>query len=812
MIYEHFKTGFRHLLKDKFYTALNFSGLCLGLLLAMFIVTWIIEELNYDKHFTDSDKIYRVERDFSYNGRACEMPATSFNYAKALEHTFPDIEASTKMYPFNIFLLTQNEIYKKEKVHFADSNFFEIFNFQFLSGNPFNALDNLNSVVLTKQSAQSFFGKVNVLGETIKVKVEDLEYNLKITGIIKEVPQNTHFHPDVIIPLPLLKDYYKSLYNEWRANIGYTYIKINNNKNLAHIKSKLPEFLLQHAGPAYHTILQDNDDINDAIRLKLKNIEDIHLKSHLECELETNGDIRNIYLLASVALLIILLAVSNYINLANARSEIRSLEVGIRKVVGSSKLQLAFHFFLESFMMMLFAFVVSIILLFLLSPIYENLSGQEFRWIFFDSYLYFSLLLGSFFAVSLLAGLYPAIIISRFKILKSLKGKRQANNTNFSTKAALVVFQFFISIGLITFSLLVSLQINLIYKKDIGFDQNNLLVIDVNSPSLRNHFDSFKEQLLNVNGIKKVTSAGVVPVNQIYPSFTVQNPSSGQDIFLAYLGVNYDYIETFQIDLVAGRFFSRNFADSSCSRYVINEKTSRLLGFTNPEEAIGQQIKTKSHLVSTYDKAEIIGVVKDFNFKSLHEEIEPAGIQLLPEYLNAIFIRMNTTDQKTTIKEIKSLWKSRFPESEFNYSFLSDTILDQYRSEKGLQTKLVICTFLAVIIGCIGLFGLSVYILQQQTKEIGMRKVNGATSKMLIILFSKQYLNWIAISALFAFPVTYYLFRSWLTNFAIKIDFHYFWIVFILAWFIVIVISIVTIIGQTIKFSKLNPVDLLRDE
>jgi len=812
MIFEHIKIGFRHLIKDKFYTLLNFTGLCIGIVIALFITSYVIDEINFDNYFTDSERIYRVERDFNYNGMVREMPVTSFNYAKALESTFPEITSTTRVYPFEIYFNDPNNIFRKKLVHFADSNFFEIFNFNLAVGNALTALDNPNSIVLTKKSALQLFGSENVLGRSVQVKIENLEYSLKVTGIIDKIPNNTHFHPEIIVALPLLKEYYQRIYNEWRVNVGYTYIKIDNNKNLEKIKSQLPEFLLQNVDQAYRTMLQDDDDITDAIEVKLKNIEHIHLQSHLEYELETNGDIKNVYLLISIAVLIILLAVINYVNLTNARSEIRSLEIGIRKVVGSSKTKLALHFFLESFALIFFAYIISIILMFSLSNFYENISGKEFNWVFFNSFKYASILFGSFLIISLLAGLYPAIFISRFSILKSLKGKKQPQNKNVNSKASLVIFQFFISIGLICFSLLMALQIKLIHTKDIGFNKENLLVIDVDNPKVREQYDSFKDELEKISKVESITSAGTVPINQIYPSLTVRKPDATDDLFFAYIGINYDYFKTFEIDLLSGRLFSKEFSDTSEIRYVINERASKLLGYSDPIEAIGSFIETKSHLVSTYNRGEIIGVVKDFNFKSLHNNIEPAGIRVFPEYLNAIFVRISPNQINNTLKEIKAIWEKRYPESEFNYSFLSDTINKQYTSEKGLQSKIILSTVLAIIIGCMGLLGLSIYILQQRTKEIGIRKVNGANTNSLVFLFSKQYIKWITISALLVCPVCFLLFKNWLNNFAIKININYFWGIFLIAWLTITIISLITVIGQTIKYSKLNPVDVLKYE
>lgn len=812
MIFEHIKIGFRHLIKDKFYTLLNFTGLCTGIIIALFIATWVIDESNYDKHFSNSEKVFRVERNFNYNGMAREMPVTSFNYAEALLNTYPEIETATKIYPSEVYIQNKNQVFHKNRVYFADSNFFELFDFNLIAGDPAKVLQNPNSVILTKKSAIQLLGEENVLGKTLLIRVENLQFPLKVTGIIDHIPDNTHFHPEIIIPLPLLKEYLVRVYDEWRVNVGYTYIKLNDQRQANNLQSQFPEFLLKYVDPAYRTMLQDDDDITDAIEMKLKNLEDIHLKSHLEYELENNGNIKNLFLLSGIAILTLFLAVINYVNLTNARSEMRSLETGIRKVFGSHKLQLAVNYFIESLVLILLAFLVSIILLFLLSPLYQNISGSEFRWVFFDSPLYLGILAATFLFISLLAGIYPAIFISRFKILKALKGKKQVRHKKSDTKVYLVIFQFFISIGLITFALLMTLQVELIRSKDIGFNTSNLLYIEVDQPKVRQEYNSFKEELEKISQVKHVTSAGTVPINQIYPSLTVRKKQANEDLFFAYIGINYDYFKTMDIDLLAGRYFSPEFADTSEIRYIINERASRLLGYSNPEQAIGQQIETKSHLVSTYNKGEIVGVVKNFNIKSLHNKIEPVGIQLFPEYMNAIFVKLQPENMDESITKIKTLWQTRYPESEFNYSFLSDIIEEQYKPEKAFQLKLILSTILAVVIGCMGLLGLSVYILQQRTKEIGVRKVNGASVRSLVLLFSMQYLKWITISALFACPISYFLFKNWLNNYAVKIDFSYFWIIFILAWILISLISLLTVIGQTYRYSNLNPVDVLKYE
>lgn len=811
MIFAHLKIALRHFSKNRFYTFLNFFGLSLGLLISLYIATWVIDELNYDNYHVNSNRIYRVERDFNYNGVSREMPVTSFNYAKALQKDFPEIINSTRMYPREISLLDKNNIYRKRLVHFADSNFLEIFSFNLKKGNPSKALDEPNAIVLTEKAAQSFFGTKDVYGKTLKIKIDDLEYSVQVSGILEKIPDNTHFHPDIIVPLPMLKDLLQNIYTEWRVNIGYTYIHVNTD-NISNIEASLPEFLLQHAGSAYKTILHGDDDINDAIELKLKKLTDIHLKSHLEYELETNGDIKNIYLLSTIAVLILLLAISNYVNLTNAKSEIRSLEIGIRKVVGSSKFQVVKHFFTESMILILGVFIFSIILLFLLAPFYEQISEKEFNWVFFDSFNYFSLILLMFFAISFLAGIYPALFISRFKILKSLKGKKQIQHSKINTKAILVVFQFLISIGLISFSLLMGMQIRLIQTKDIGFNKDNLIVIETDNPDVRNHFDSFREELLKIKQVEKVSSAGVVPVSQLYPSLTVQKTDSDEDYFFSYMGVNYDMIELFDIEIKAGRSYSREFSDTSEARFILNEKAAQLLNYNNYNDAINEPIKFRNHLVRTYEKGEIIGVVRNFNFKSLHNNIEPLAIQLNPQYLSAIFIKVNSENINQAIKNINNVWSSNYPEIEFSYSFLSDTINKQYITENSLQTKLVLSTLLAIIIGCIGLLGLSIYILQQKAKEIGVRKVNGASTSSLVVLFTKQYLKWISISALIACPTSFYLFKNWLNNFSDKINLNYFWLVFTISWLIVTIISLITVMGQTIKFSKLKPVEVLKDE
>ncbi len=542
----------------------------------------------------------------------------------------------------------------------------------------------------------------------------------------------------------------------------------------------------------------------------------LHLEfshSQLEFEVEKNGNITLVYLFAAVAFLILLIASINFVNLSTAKGETRSLEVGIRKVSGAHKKQLILQFIFESLIIAFFSFLFSLFFVELLAPYYSNITGKTFEWIFFTDFKFLLLLVGIVILTGLLAGVYPAFFLSRFNPVKVLKAGKYSVNKKFLLRTILVVFQFFISVSFVIISILIFFQLEFIQNKDIGYDKNNILIIPVDSEELFNGYESFRDELLTKPFIyQKASSASVLTTSHMYETASLRKKGEDNSHFVIFMDINYGFIETLKINLLAGRNFMQEYSDTSHSRYIINETAMRNLGWQNPEDVIGEPIDFITNTGSNDQSGEIIGVVKNFHFKSVHQEIEPLVFQLVPEHLSYIYIRIMEDQSADALEFLNKLWSKKFPEAEFNYFFLSDVLESQYNSEKRLKDKLLISTILAIFIACLGLLGLSVFITQQKTKEIGIRKVMGASIKSIVRLLSVNYLKWILFSTVLAWPISYWIMNKWLNGFSARIDLLSYWWVFLLSGLFAALVSLLVVSVQTIKFASINPAKSLKYE
>ncbi|PLX18209.1 MAG: hypothetical protein C0597_06395 [Marinilabiliales bacterium] len=660
--------------------------------------------------------------------------------------------------------------------------------------------------------SKKLLGGENTVGGTIKMEREGEEYNLKINAIIDEIPDNSHFHPEILVSLSTLYPTKKDALEDWIQNTLYTYLELRHKDDDQKVLNQLPKFLESQVGPRYASILEEGETINDMMTLKLKRLGDIHLRSQLEFELENNGSITLIYLFSAVAFLILVIASINFINLSTAQGETRSLEVGIRKVSGAHRKQLISQFITESIVITGISFIVAMVLVELLSPFYSNITGKVFSWFFFMEFKYLLLLLMIVLFTGISAGIYPAFFLTSFNPVTVLKSGKNGGNSKGLFRMILVVFQFFISISFIILSILIFFQMEFIQKMDIGYSKNNLIVVPVDSKDVNNSYESFKNELMAKPSMyKDVSSASELTTSHMYEASSMRKQGETDGHFIIHMSINYDFLKTMELDLIAGRSFSKEHMDTAHTRYIINETALKNLGWQKPDEAIGEFIE---FLSNTEDNktGELIGVVKDFHFKSMHQEIEPLVFRLNPEKLSYVYIRVNPDKKNEAIDYLAKLWNNKFPETEFNYFFLSDVLDNQYTSEKKLRDKLVIATFLAIIIACLGLFGLSLFIIKQKSREIGIRKVLGASVKSIIGLLSSRYLKWIAISTLLSWPVSYWIIHKWLQEFSIKIDIFEYWWVFLISGFMAAILSLLVISIQTIKYASINPATSLKYE
>lgn len=813
MIKNYIVTTARNIKRNILFSVLNSFGLAIGIMISIFIVSWIIDELSFDKFNTKHEKIFRLERHITWRDFNLEMPITSGPYQKVLPEVFPEVLNSTRVNPQETMFKDEHNVYRKENAFFVDGSFLQMFSFPLINGDP-SALTEPNTVVLTKQMSLKFLGTEQVLGKTIKMQHNNQEYNLKVSGIMDQAPANSHFHPEILVSFSTLYATQQSVFEDWMQNTLYTYIELADEEDSKDLLKQFPRFLETHVGPRYSSILDDSETINDMMELKLKKLDDIHLHSQLEFELEKNGNISIVYLFGAVAFLILVIASINYINLSTAKGESRSLEVGIRKVTGAHRKQLVFQFILESLIISLISFLLALTFVELLSPFYSQITGKEFEWIFFTDVKYFLLLINIVLFTGLFAGIYPAFFLTRFNPLSVLKSGANSTGKKGLFRMVLVIFQFFISISFVILSILIFFQLELIQNKDIGYNKNNLLVVPVdNNEKLSQSFESFKDDLLaNPSVYSDVTSASVLTSSHMYETASISK--QGEDIphFTIYMDINFDFIQSLEINLLAGRSFKKEYSDTAHARFIINETALRNLEWKKPEDAIGEPIEVKFNTDDFSNQGEIIGVVKDFHFKSMHQKIEPLTFQLKPENLSYIYIRVNPAKNMEAIEYLKNLWVNRFPETEFNYFFLSDILNNQYSSEHKLKDKLIISTILSVFIACLGLLGLSLFIIKQKTKEIGIRKVLGASILSILRLLSINYLKWIGISTLLAWPVSYWIINKWLQEFSAKIDLFEFWWVFLLAGIIAALLSSIVISFQTFKYASINPATSLKYE
>ncbi len=812
MIKNYLLTAIRNIKQNFFFSFINSLGLAVGIAITIFIVSWIVDELSYDKFNVNGEKIFRIERKFDYKDFNREIPVTSGPYGQKLVETFPEVVNATRVYPLEAMIADKHHVFRKNNVHFVDGDALQMFTFPLIEGDSLSLMEP-NTVVLTTKAAEKLMSNMNVVGKTIKMSLYGQDYNLKITGLMNEIPSNSHFHPEILISFNTLYPTLLPYFNDWRENFIYTYIQLANTDDNIKLKQQFPKFLETYVGPIYANLLEEGDNINDMFELKLKRLTDIHLHSQLEFELEKNGNIKLVYLFGAVAFLILLIASINFVNLSTAKGETRSLEVGIRKVSGAQKRQLIIQFIFESLIIAFASFIIALFFVEVLSPYYSNITGKLFNWVFFKEIKYFILLLTIVVLTGFLAGVYPAFFLSRFNPVKVLKAGKRSVNKKFSFRTILVVFQFFISVSFIILTILIFFQLEFIQNKDIGYHKDDILIIPVDNQELYSGYDSFRDELLKRPSIfNKVSSASVLTSSHMYETASLRKPGEDDAHFVIFMNINYGLIETLELDFLAGRSFSEEFTDTAYSRFIINETALSNVGWKKPEDAIGEPVDFITNTGNNDQKGEIIGVVRNFHFKSLHQKVEPLVFQLEPAHLSYVYIRINNEKEQEAVSFITDLWQKKFPEAEFNYFFLSDELNNQYNSEERLKDKLMVSTILAIFIACLGLLGLSVFITRQRTKEIGIRKVLGASVSGIISLLIKSYLKWISISTILAWPISYLIMNTWLNSFSAKIDLIEYWWVFILSGLLTAVFSLLVVFVQTLKFASINPARSLKYE
>jgi putative ABC transport system permease protein len=796
--------------RKKVFSAINIFGLALGLAIFTLISLYVLDELSYDRYNELANRIYRVNTHIKINGSEFNDKDTPAPMAGVLSTNYPGIEQAVRIAGGNDMLVKKgDETLVEKNAFFADANLFKVFTLHLLKGNPATALSNPNSMVISASMARKYFNTLDVIGKTLKVDNTDL-YN--ITGVIKDVPPQSHLHFNFIKSMVSLTS---SKSDFWLSNSFMTYVLVRKGTTQSELDRYLKQTAEKYAEPQLmnvaHSSFSDLEKKGDYFKYASIPLTKIHLYSQLSSEVEPSGNIEYVYISAIIGLLILLIACINFMNLSTAQSAGRAKEVGVRKVIGSGRANLVRQFLTESLLTALVAFIFSIALIVLLLPLLNQLSGKEIN---LASGLYtwlFPALMGVAMICGLLAGAYPALVLSAFDPIKILKGKFVLNVRGYKLRNALVVFQFTTAIILITGTLVIYQQLNYIRNKNLGYDRDHVLVLN-NAYALGEHTQTFKKEILQLPGVVAGSLTQNLPTStandwnkNAYSKDATLNASQTQTI--VDWGVDASYIPALKMKIVTGRNFSEDMATDS-SAIIINETAVRSLGFKDALNAKLYDFNSRTQQTQEYH---VIGVVKDFNAGSLRYNTEPL-VMRYSKYGGQFIFRIKSANIPQLLSQIESRYHSfdQMSSQPFLYSFLDEDFNNLYKGEQRTGSMFTTFAALAIFIACLGLFGLAVYSAEQRTKEIGIRKVLGASVSGIISLLSKDFIRLVIVSIIIATPVAWWAMNKWLQTFAYRINIS--WWIFLVAGVIAILIAVITVSFQAIKAAVSNPVKSLRTE
>jgi putative ABC transport system permease protein len=809
MIKNYLMVAWRNLLKNKIYSFLNITGLAVGLASFLLIALYMMDELSYDRYNTHADRIYRINSDIKLGGGELHLPVTSDMMGQLLIKDYPAIEQYTRIYNSNGNKLIKkgNVFIIENRVAHVDSTFFDVFTLPVISGNTHTALNEPNTVVITESTAKKYFGSTEVLGKTIETK-DDKNPLYKITAVIKDIPSNSHFHFDFMFTM-------KNAGYQWgqlTSHNFHTYLLLKKGADYKQLEKKFDQYIDKYVLPSVRQFIKINsmDEFKKAgnrLEYSMIPLTQIHLHSDRSFELSPSGNIQYVYIFAAVALFILLIACINFMNLTTARSAGRAKEVGIRKVLGTERRFLIFQFLTESTLMVIFSLILAIVIAYLVLPLFNDVASKSMSLGSLFSPYILPLLIALPLVVGLLAGSYPAFFLSAFRPIEVLKGKLRLGSSSGGLRSVLVVFQFVTSIVLIVGTLVIYKQLNYIQTKDLGYSKDQVLTIN-NTYTLGDQATAFKNSVLQMTGVQSGTLSSFLPVSNSSRNDNTYFKEPTMDISgsidMQAWRIDYDYLKTLGIQIIKGRGFSKEYGSDSTA-VIINETTEQFLGYADP---IGKKIY-KSDEPGKIEASTIIGVVKNFNFESLKQGIGPLSFFLSKRSGMASF-KVNTANVTVLINKIETLWKQMSPGMPFTYSFLDESFNEMYQSEQRVGKIAIIFSTLAILIACMGLFGLATFIAEQRTKEIGIRKVLGASVQGIVSLLSKDFLKLVAIAFVIAAPLSVWIMNRWLNDFTYRIQLAW-WIVGI-AGVLALLIALFTVSFQAIRAAVANPAKSLHSE
>lgn len=811
MLQNYFTIAFRNLKKQRFYSLINIAGLAVGVASCLIIVLFVINELSYDKHFKDYDRVYRVEGEIKFGGNHMLLATSPAPWSEHGQKDFPEIETAARFWNGGTTIFRRTEqSFKEPHTIFADSSLFKVLDMAFIAGDPGTALKEPNTMVISRKAAEKYFPGESALGQSL---ISESGKAWKITGVIENTPPNTHFYFDFILSLVTI-DYNKD--GNWLSYNFHTYIKLRKGADPKSLAAKFPRMIDTYVGPQAMAAfggdftMEKFRSTGNVLEYTLMPLADIHLRSDHVWQLGVNSDITYVYLFSAIAGFILVIACINFMNLSTARSANRAKEVGVRKVMGSFRSHLVKQFLTESMLLSVFSFLIAVGIAWITVPMFNTLSLKDLS-IPFDSSLFWLLMLAAALVTGILAGLYPSFFLSAFRPVNVLKGNLALGTKSGIVRGALVVFQFWISIVLVVGTIAINRQLSYIQAEKVGFNKDQMIIVH-DAYALKDQLQSFKDQVEEDNRIKSGTISGFLPVegtsrgdNTHWPAGKA--PTDENMVSMQVWQVDYDYVKTLGMNIVEGRDFSKDFLSDSTG-VILNQAAVHALGYA--EDPVGKKIATfKDSGLKEYVFTTIIGVVEDFHYQSLHQAIGPLGLFLHKSDGNVSF-RFEAKNTQEIISLVESNWKKLAPGVPLDYSFLDEDFGKMYSTEQRLGEIFTVFAVLAIIIACLGLFALTAFTAEQRTKEIGIRKVLGASVSGIVVLLSKEFGKLILIAFVLAAPVAWYGIGKWLESYEYKTEIGP--AVYLVAGFAAFAIAWLTMSFQSIRAALANPIKALRSE
>lgn len=796
MLGNNLRFAFRNILRNKIFSAINILGLAISLAVFVLMALYIRDEVGFDQFHTNAERIYRVADDKQTTDVLLRSAQSAAPVAPALLADFPEVQAAARIISTESLVAYKRKLFEERRIYFADPSLLRIFSFTLVKGDPATALNEPFSVVLTETVATKYFGSTDALGKLLTMDGK----NVKVTGILKDVPPNSHLDFDFLVSMATAQQKgsgFDWLFTNWYSNNFYTYLLLPENFDASRLAAKLPDFDKRHSEAGNTT----------RHHYALEQLTDIYLHSDRANQAGKTGSLSNLYVFSIVACIILLVACINFVNLATARAAERAKEVAIKKVAGASKSQLMLQFFAESFLMTAVSLLFAILLCYLFLPAFNQFAGKSLSLdLFSPLHLLFTIAL--LVSIAVLAGSYPALALSAFKPAVALKGKIKTTAWSIGIRKGLVVFQFAVSIVLISCSLVIYRQLRFMQQHDLGFAPSQTLVVNFEGDQrVQQQYQAIRERLLTIPGIRKVTASSNVPGDRRAGDWSMEFAKKNGDTLRTELSVylvDYNFLEQYRVPIVAGRGFSSRYAADTASSMIINEAALQKLGFVNAADALGVK-------VAMYPNAgEIVGVFKDFHYESLQKAIAPLAMRVLPSNFRLLSIEIGTTHLQQAITQISTAWDSLVPQRPLEYAFLDESFNRQYLAEMQFEKLFTIFTSLAIIIACLGLFGLALFSTRQRTKEIGIRKVLGASVGGITGLLSGDFIKLVFIALLIASPISWFAISKWLEGYTYRITIS--WWLFVVAGVIAMLVALLTISFHALKAAIANPVKSLRSE